>query len=47
MRWRTYIMTYLTYMAIHVMKMSFPFVQEFVLQSYHTDSIFLGTSPPI
>ena len=47
MRWRTYVMTYLSYMSIHVMRMSFPFVQEFLIQSYHTDTIFLGTSSSI
>ena len=47
MRWRTYILAYLAYMAIHIMKMSFPFVQEFLIISYHTDTIFLGTSSHI
>ena len=40
-------MTYLAYMSIHAMRMSFPFVQEFLIQSYRTDTIFLGTSSSI
>ena len=47
MRWRTYIMTYLVYVAIHIMKMSFPFVQKFLIVAEQTDDVFLGTSTSI
>ena len=44
MRWRVYIMTYVTWACMHILRMSFPFVQEFVIASYHTDKLFLGSS---